>query len=125
MSGPGTIELNVPLRAEHASHLRLLMASVASDAGFTVDEIDDLRLGASEVFTLLLDAAGGADARAEIELTVDGRGISVKLCMVGDSAVPEIDTLATTILTSVVDDFTLVPGGVMMSKRAVESSPAP
>jgi len=123
MSEPTTIELVLPLRAEHAAHLRLLMASVASDAGFTVDEIDDLRLGVSEVYTLLLDAADGADARAEIELTVDGRSISVRLCMVGDSSVPEIDALATTILTSVLDDFTLVPGGVTMSKRAVESSP--
>ena len=76
----------------------------------------------SEVFTLLLDT-DVADARAEVELTADGRSISVKLCLVGDSSVPEIDALATSILTSVVDDFTLVPGGVTMSKRAVESSP--
>ena len=125
MSGPNTIELNVPLRAEYAAHLRLLMASVASDAGFTVDEIDDLRLGMSEVFTLLLDTVDVADARAEVELTADGGSISVKLCLVGDSSVPEIDALATSILTSVVDDFTLVPGGVLMSKRAVEAATAP
>jgi serine/threonine-protein kinase RsbW len=126
MSGPDTIELSVPLRPEYAAQLRLLVASVGSEAGFTVDELDDLRLAVSEVFTLLLqDADVDRTARAVLQVTIDDPGVTMTVGRTGAAEVPEIDALATTILTAVVDDFSVVPGGVALSKRAVESAASP
>ncbi len=121
MTASDTIELGVPLRAEYAAHLRLLVASVAGDAGFSVDELDDLRLGVSEIFTLLLDGADDG-ARAFIELSVDGGRIALTVGRSGVADAPDVDELAAAILSSVVDEYTTVPGGIVMSKRATESA---
>ena len=58
------VDVTVPLRAEFASIVRLIAASLGADAGFTVDDIDDLRLALSEVFSSLVDTvtAEGRDS---------------------------------------------------------------
>ncbi|MEP4648780.1 MAG: hypothetical protein ABJ314_01240, partial [Ilumatobacter sp.] len=52
-----TIDIAVPLRDEHAATLRLIVASLGSENGLSIDEIDDVKLAVSEVFTLLTDDA--------------------------------------------------------------------
>ena len=46
-----TVRLQVPSRDEFASTVRVVVASIGADAGFSVDDIDDLRLAVSEVFS--------------------------------------------------------------------------
>ena len=46
-------EVIVPLRTRYASTVRVIAASLGAEAGFTVDEIDDVRLALDEVFSLL------------------------------------------------------------------------
>ena len=125
MSGRDTVELRVPLRPPYAAQLRLLVASIGSDAGFTVDELDDLRLAVSEVFTLLVQESDDDRARGVLQVTIDDGGVAVALTRADSTEVPEVDALANTILTAVVDDFSVVPGGIALSKRAVESAAAP
>ena len=48
-------EVIVPLRTRYASTVRMIAASLGAEAGFTVDEIDDLRLALDEVFSLLAE----------------------------------------------------------------------
>ena len=57
--GSAHVDVTVPLRPEYASIVRLVTASLGADAGFTVDDIDDLRLAMSEVFSALVDASAG------------------------------------------------------------------
>jgi serine/threonine-protein kinase RsbW len=125
MTARDTVELSVPLRPGYAAQLRLLVASIGSDAGFTVDELDDLRLAVSEVFTLLVQDGDGEEARGVLQVTVDGAGVELTLTRAGTAEMPTVDALANTILTAVVDDFAVVPGGIALSKRAVESAAAP
>jgi serine/threonine-protein kinase RsbW len=117
------IEVSLPLRPAFASMLRVVVASLGADAEFTVDEIDDLKLGVSEVFTMLAELDGGGRCSARFEVEDDG--ISVTIDRVGSAtsgARVELDPLAVTILASVVDDAVIDDTGIRLVKRASETS---
>lgn len=113
------IDVVLPLRNRYASTLRILAAALGADAGFSVDEIDDLRLGLNEVFSLLAD--DGASARVCVTFRVGPGEITARLVPEGAAVAVEPDELATNILRSVVDGFTIAPDGVVLVKRAVEA----
>jgi anti-sigma regulatory factor (Ser/Thr protein kinase) len=116
------IEIRIPLDAQFASLLRVTVASVAADRGFTVDEIDDLRLGVSEVFATL--TADRERDRCVVLMSVEPDAVVVTLGLEPGGTVPELDALATTILSSVVDEFRVSEDGFVLVKRAVESAAA-
>lgn len=118
------IEVSLPLRPAFASMLRVIVASLGADADFSVDEIDDFKLGMSEVFTLLADDAA-VDSRCSARFRVEPVGISVIMNRVGGSSGGvriELDPLAASILGSVVDEFTIDDDGIRLVKRPTESS---
>ncbi len=82
-----TVDVSVPLRPRHASVLRTIAATLGADAGFSIDEIDDLRLGISEVFTILVDGAG-ADARVTVRFHVDTDAVTVTAAPAGGDSRP-------------------------------------
>jgi serine/threonine-protein kinase RsbW len=117
------IEVSLPLRPAFASMLRVVVASLGADADFTVDEIDDFKLGVSEVFTMLADLdddPGRCSARFKVEEV----GISVTMGRVGSAGGAKVglDPLAATILSSVVDDVEIDDVGIRLVKRATESA---
>lgn len=126
---PGeTIELRLPATTRRTSILRTVAATLGADAGFSIDEIDDLRLGLSEVFTVLTDAVGSTDAattraapsvRIAFELTDDQVAVVVHTDAVADGPV-EFDPLATSILEAVVDELEVGTTAVRLVKRAAE-----
>ncbi len=113
-----SIDVILPARTELASTVRLLAASFGADVGFSVDEIDDLRLALNEVFTSSAD-------RDEVERVAvtfvpgDGR-IDVRMSTMPQVDI-ELDTLAATILASVVDDVTNDAGVITFSKSVDRS----
>ena len=112
-------EVIVPLRTRFASTVRMIAASLGAEAGFTVDEIDDLRLGLDEVFSLLADRHAGE--RVRTTFGVDGRRISAALALESGSIDVEPDELAANILRSVVDRFEFTERAVTLTKVAAES----
>ncbi|MGB0113500.1 MAG: hypothetical protein WBP59_09795 [Ilumatobacteraceae bacterium] len=124
-----TVRLQVPLRDEYASTLRVVVASLSSDAGFTVDDIDDLRLAVSEVFSSIVQAhrvdivsAPGATADVAID-AVDGRvAVSVSSSIDELPRVIDLDDLARAIITAAVDEFAVVDGVVTLAKHSMDSS---
>jgi hypothetical protein len=119
---PNTIDVALPLRAEHAGTLRVLVATLGADAGFNIDEIDDLKLAVSEIFTLLVDGAasvGAFRAHARIIATDDTVEICLHRGQQNDHL--ELDALAATILSSVVDDHHIDGDGVTLVKHRHES----
>ena len=112
-------EVTVPLRTRYASTVRMIAASLGAEAGFTVDEIDDLRLGLDEVFSLL--AEGHAGERVRTTFRVDGRQISAALTLEAGSIDVEPDELAANILRSVVDRFEFTERAVTLTKVASEN----
>lgn len=122
-SKPDRIDISVPLRAEFASTLRTLIASIGVDTGFPVDELHDLRLAVSEVFSVLADAAP-RDCRALASLVVTHGELAISIG--SDRAVTfELDSLAASILKSVTDGHEIGPGSVVFTKRSTELGAGP
>ncbi len=110
------VEVSVPLRAEFGSTLRVLVAASGADAGLNIDDIDDLRLAVSEVFTILTDLEGSG--RCITRLRIEPAKVSVTMGRgVPDDPI-ELDALASTILSSVVDGHEIVDGAVVLTKRS-------
>ena len=112
-------EVIVPLRTKYASTVRMIAASLGADAGFSVDEIDDLRLGLDEVFSLLADRHAGERVRTTFR--VDGRQVSAALMLESRPIDVKPDELAANILGSVVDRFEFSERAVTLTKVASET----
>jgi serine/threonine-protein kinase RsbW len=111
------IDIHVPLRSHHAATLRLVVASVGAEAGFTIDELDDLKLAVSEVFNLLIEAApDGSRQRARLRLDVDTAGLTIEIGNPEATGPVELDPLAATILSSVTDEYHVDDHGVRIIK---------
>ena len=113
------VDLVVPLRPRYAATLRVVAASLGADADFTVDEIDDLRLAISEVFSSLVDDAPGGRCRARFHRRADGLAVTIGWDEPGTSV--RLDELAATILATVVDEYDADGNGVTLFKRAAEA----
>ncbi len=111
-------EVIVPLRTRYASTIRMIAASLGAEAGFTVDEIDDVRLALDEVFSMLAERHVGERVRTTFRL--DGSQLTAVLTLESGPVDVEPDELAANILRSVVDRCTFSSEGVTMSKRAAE-----
>jgi hypothetical protein len=116
-----TVRLQVPLRDEFASTVRVVVASIGADAGFSVDDIDDLRLAVSEVFSSFdtRDAAV-VDLAARAMTGSDRTEVEIQLATSSDGAPTgtiDLDELATTIIRAAVDEFRVDAGVVTLVKR--------
>jgi len=121
-SGPAEIiQLDLPLHHRHASTVRVVAASLAADIGFSVDEIEDLRLGVDEAVSVMADADGDSHARLHLRFELSGHTITIAVTRSGVTAAidrSDIDQLAVRILTAVVDRFDVDDGAFVVSKRA-------
>ncbi len=112
-------EVVVPLRTKYASTVRMIAASLGAEAGFTVDEIDDLRLALDEVFSLLAERHVGDRVRTRFRL--DGHQLVAGLTLESGPVDVQPDELAANILRSVVDRYEFTTDGVTLTKRASEN----
>jgi hypothetical protein len=120
INGPDHVELTVPLRTEFAATIRVIAASLGADAGFSIDEIDDFRLGLNEVFVVLADRHPTSRARTTFRI---GQGeLAVTMRPEPGDDVIELDELGASILRSVVDSFESSADGITLVKRARESA---
>jgi len=113
--------MSVPLRTEFVATLRTMAASLGADVGFSIDEIDDLRLAISEVVSSLVDGEGSPDDRIEAAFDLHGEGVTVTITTDRVGASIELDDLATTILDSVVDRYDVDGANVTLTKLASEA----
>lgn len=116
------VDLDLPMEHRHASTARVVAASLAADAGFTVDEIDDLRLGVDEAVAVLADVDTDAGARLHLRFEIAGSTLTVTATRRGiDRPVTtdDLDILAVRILQAVVDEFRVESDGAfVVVKRA-------
>ena len=105
---PEVVELDLPLQHRHASTVRVVAASLGADAGLTIDEIEDLRLGVNEAVSVLADVDTADGARLRVRFEINGQAMTVTARRTGvDQAlsIDDIDELAVRILRAVVDEF--------------------
>jgi len=122
-SGPDRIDVAVPLRVEFASTLRTLVVSIGADCGLSVDELDDLRLALSEIFSVLAEN-GPADGRALVSIEATAGELRVSIRTDGDAEY-ELDELASSILRAVTDSHEIGPNEFRFTKRNVDIVPGP
>lgn len=115
--------MSVPLRAEFFATLRTVAASLGADAGFSVDELDDLRLAISEVVTSLADSEHRPDDRIDASFErLGGGGLTVTLTTQLGQTPIALDQLASSILASVVDECDIAGTRVTLVKLASEAT---
>lgn len=109
------VQLILPAEAGSVRLARLVAAGVATDAGFSIDDTEDLRVAVSELVALLID---GLDDPVDVA-TLTYRHNPGEVEVAGECAgaspghgEPPVDDLALEILRVVVDDhsFTAADG---------------
>jgi serine/threonine-protein kinase RsbW len=108
--GPGTeVEIAIPARATALYVLRTVVAGLAAGAGFSYEEIEDLRLAVDEAAARLLSDVPRAE---RVHLVAAGDGHRLELVVSVEGApepvgwpTPELETTLTwKVLPALVDD---------------------
>jgi hypothetical protein len=116
------IDVSVPLRTANLAALRTIAASLGADAGFSIDEIDDVRLGLSEVLSALADGTDdGVPERVTASFVVRPHELEVVIRSDRARGGIELDELASSILSSVLDSYETSGDEITLVKRATEA----
>ncbi|WP_028648492.1 anti-sigma factor [Nocardiopsis sp. CNT312] len=108
------VTVTLPADSAYLSVLRTATAGLAARLDFTLDEIEDLRIGVDEACAMLLtQALPGTELTTEFELTPEAMRISVSV-MTADGRLPARDTFAWTVLSALAGD---VDAGVGVDDR--------
>lgn len=102
-----SVDLAIPVQADLVVLARLAAATVASRAGFGVEDIEDLRLAVEELCLSLVGSHD--DGRLHLTYECDGDAITVSCWYEAGKASPgsrggEADDLSMRILDALVDD---------------------
>lgn len=116
-STDGAIELRVPARLAAASTVRLVAASLAADAGFTVDDVEDVRLAINEVFTCAVVENGSRRGTVVVRFDISPADFVVEISVADGVAAIKLDDLAGSIIRSAVDDVRIEDRRVALIKR--------
>jgi hypothetical protein len=95
LDGADTVELSFSARPERLVLARLVVAAVASTAGFDVAELDDLRLAVDELCLTVGDEAAGGTLHLRICTTEDEVVVECRhdRDQHGDSGAPSLGSL--------------------------------
>lgn len=100
----GPVEVRVPPDPALSQVLRLAASGMATLAGFTIDEIERIKVAVSEVLIALIEHGGGAPI--DVHLDVDGKAFNVRArtsAAVFDPDHPDL-LLSRTVLAEVSDE---------------------
>ena len=100
-----TIRLVIPAEADHVPLLRTTVAAVAGRRQFTLEEVDDLRMGVEEAAVLLLRRTTGESISLELTL-VDHRIEATISALTGEEPVVDQESFSWMILSALADDVT-------------------
>jgi serine/threonine-protein kinase RsbW len=92
------ITLTVPARPEFLRLVRLASADAGSRVGLDYEEVDDLKIAASEACSLVL----GTEDPLTLVFTLEDGSVTIEGSTV---AVPRDDELARALIVAVVDDY--------------------
>jgi serine/threonine-protein kinase RsbW len=112
----GAVHLSVPASTANLRVVRLVAASLATDLGFGVDEIEDVRVAVDELAALLLESSPGAGdgpegRRLDLDLGSDGGVLEVQgSCEAPADGEPELHGVAAELLSLLVDEYEVGSG---------------
>ncbi|WP_046469981.1 ATP-binding protein [Allosalinactinospora lopnorensis] len=104
------VTVRMPADSAYLSVLRTATAGLAARLDFTLDEIEDLRIGVDEACAMLLSQAlPGTDLTTEFELNGGGMRVAVSV-LTADGRLPARDTFAWTVLSALAGDVSAHAG---------------
>lgn len=117
-SDPGrVVRLELPPSSRYLSAARVVAVSLGADAGLTVDDLDDLRLGVNELVTAMIEGAQES-ARITLEFESNDHAVSVAGRIEGTSHGVVPDELTARILTAVADHYELGTSSFVLTKAS-------
>lgn len=103
-SDSDVVTLTMPAKSDFLQLIRLNAAGALANAGFSIDEIEDVKIGVEELSAVLLSRGNGA--RLELSIFVDANGaIITGERAAGPDQSTELEDFVGTILEAVVDSF--------------------
>lgn len=118
------IRLSIPADARYLRIARLAAAGVATDLGFDVESIEDLRVAVDEVCALLLEGCSSPGAELELRYTaVDGRLVIEGRSPCGGDRELEIHPVARELLELTADQYDISFDGEGRTFRLVKERP--
>lgn len=114
------LRLEIPASPRFLAAVRLVAASAGADAGLSVDDLDDLRLGVDELVAVMIERAAEG-SRIELDLAVSAEQITVSGRIDGDVR-PDpapLDELTERIVAAVADSYELAARSFRIDKSAV------
>jgi len=119
------IQLVIPAAAEYLVLARLTAAGIAGRLGMSYEDVEDLRVIASETCRLLMGDNGAAGT---VTLSYVTEGQSLEIVAVGETdpmpATPEEDDLSLHLLAALADDHDVSVGGGEARIRVVKRASA-
>jgi hypothetical protein len=112
MNSPRPVQLTAPAERSSVRLARLVASGVGAEAGFSIDDTEDLRIAVSELVALLVDGVDDPQRTIQVtylgapgEVTVEGNGGAGPAASdsSGSDAPPAVDDIALEILRVVVD----------------------
>ena len=104
------IELELPASAEYGRVIRIAAANLALRRGFSLNEIDDLRLVMDEAAVMLLDPGLANNGQLEVTYSVGSESITIDLQVVSEHDQPVVDGGVERfgeLVGDLVDDYTI------------------
>lgn len=100
------ILIRFPAKPGYLSLCRINAATVGAMLGFSLDELDDLRLAVNEAVTWLLLGAGTVDGTVELSLAGDAGALKFVATRIDENLTDEpVDDLVAAILGATVDSY--------------------
>lgn len=108
-SSRAEVQLRLPTDTKFVALARTAAASLAVEIGFSVDELDELRIAVDEMVTILIEARP-SDETVSLTYAIDGGDTFELIGTIGDRTEEGgIDDLTGHILGAVVDSFSSDP----------------
>lgn len=122
MTALSELVVRLPVDTRFVATARVIAASMGAELELDVDQIEELRVGANELLSLLLECAEDHDGVA-VELVYgigpDHIEISGRVDGVAAGVQVELDPLSQQILAAVVDEFEVGEASARLTKRRV------
>jgi len=100
------VRLSLPALPDYVRIVRLAASGIATNLGFDVDELDDLRVAVGELVNLTLEVC--KPETLEVLFTVDGNQLRIQgTAPAADGRVIELDSLTRQILDAFLDGYTI------------------
>jgi hypothetical protein len=118
------VQLRFPARLEYVRLTRLVVSGLATQASFTVDETEDLRIAVDELCSTVIDHSVD-DAEIVVTFHVDGSTIAMRAAAVSIDDDVALDELSDHILRATVDDHRVSLEGDLVVARMEKTCAAP